>query len=102
MAGSTESNKRMGDMVSTVSAHGCPKGYTGTPPNCKKISTDIDGNTLDIDFDKVLKKKKTNITTHELPTTWPYDPSKPENPKTLPFRPGRDDHFELQKFSKGK
>jgi len=42
MAGSTESNKRMGEMVKTVSAHGCPKGYTGTPPDCKKIkSTDV-------------------------------------------------------------
>ena len=38
MTGSTKSNKRMGEMVKTVSAHGCPKGYTGTPPDCKKIT----------------------------------------------------------------
>ena len=42
MAGSTESNKRMGEMVKTVSAHGCPKGYSGIPPNCKKIKEEAD------------------------------------------------------------
>ena len=37
MAGSTESNKRMGKMVKDVANPQCPKGYSGVYPDCKKI-----------------------------------------------------------------
>jgi len=70
MAGSTESRKRMGDMVSAVNPDPhCPKGYTGTPPDCKKIEFG------DINFDNIFENKETNITTSEKPTTLPFDPN---------------------------
>lgn len=37
MAGSTESNKRMGKMVKDVANPQCPQGYSGVYPDCKKI-----------------------------------------------------------------
>ena len=38
MAGSTESNKRMGEMVKDVNPDPqCPQGYSGVYPDCKKI-----------------------------------------------------------------
>ncbi len=41
MAGSTESNKRMGEMVSKVSPTGCPKGYMEDENgDCQRINID--------------------------------------------------------------
>ena len=37
MAGSTESNERMGKMVKDVANPQCPQGYSGVYPDCKKI-----------------------------------------------------------------
>ena len=89
MAGSTESKKRMGELVSKVGRNTCPPGYTGTPPNCKKIKLG------DIDFSDDIWKK-TNIKTSEKPTTLPFDPTRgKEDPiKGKLYKPG-DNKLEL-------
>ncbi len=59
MAGSTESNKRMGDMVKDVANPQCPKGYSGVYPDCKKIKEVVDAVvTYDKKTTRDIKDKK--------------------------------------------
>jgi len=59
MAGSTESNKRMGEMVKDVANPQCPQGYSGVYPDCKKIKPVVEAVvTYDKTTTKNIKNKK--------------------------------------------
>jgi len=59
MAGSTESNKRMGKMVKDVANPQCPQGYSGVYPDCKKIKEEVEAIvTYDKKTTRKIKDKK--------------------------------------------
>ena len=55
MAGSTESNRRMGDMVNRVSPQECPQGYEGTYPDCRKIKEVVKADVITTENPNALK-----------------------------------------------
>lgn len=56
MAGSTESNARMGAMVKNVSPQECPQGYEGTYPDCKKIKETVQADVITTENPNALKE----------------------------------------------